>query len=1184
MALQSRPEPMNASPYHSKVKVSLKLSDPIFVAGGNVSGKMEVECRADSDSGLGIGVMMVELFAFQEITSRDHSATSTFIQARRLFQGPGLPPSNAVLPDYTPSPGDPPLPTHHHAARRGLTTFFFRFNLPSSSPASITFGPARIRYEVRASVGVALREEKRLVTDTREVHVVESWDQHALVQHLQGVAIVDGGDIWGRAMLVNSGMIAGESACVELQLKNHSQKWTSGVSLTVARTLYLANPPSGKPPLDISDIVTHVDFRGPEYTVPPGVEGVANLVVDIPRHARSVRGGLRLGEDGKASNALFEVRCVLSLRVELPPGSEEMCINITVPIHHSLAVPELSMSPQSLSPPPQAYLATPQHYALSPPIVPQSDIYTGLHYNVPLAATAPWSPAMQSVYPYSSPSLDPQLQYFSPPPQYLAPYALLPPRPLSAEPHPPIPYYDHDPPPGLPPTTARPPLPPLPISDQHPYLQPSEQSPAQLIDVQEGKGTRASRISETLHRSVRHRSVSPRSDRYPLPIPSQQQAFPITPPRIRPSAIQIPALPNPHDTQGLLHSPRPIPSPKQSFNRSLPRSENVCTLERMADEVVKNTSDLSTVIPKPETDKIGNNDFVSKTDLEINKTLPGPPVPSGKQRFAQPSRSRADTYFGADAREPAESRKSNDSIPPMPPTPPHAAITPVKFPRAPMEMSGIAAYLNKEPPGESGLDALERRLLAEVGTRRPEHDLRPDVRSIVQPIAIPTTAVPETMNDSAISSLTLANGLGKESDWERDHEQEQDRDSDERTHHPGSHQSDDDRDLRTQYGKPMREHPRKKATLNGSDSDRTGRPRERKKDKDGLAKQLRSDAKGRIAAWLGNIDTTIPPAVDDLASVASPSTSHFVSIANADPFLPPKADESHTPLDSQDSKMFSRREEASAVPNPKSSGFVTISTLKTTAGTRGSIIASDKSPNQIVGGKDNDTTTKQQIPSHPRPVQPLASKSPFDETTSNRNAIESPKPRFSQPKFNLHLAPGFLRSPPTVPDPDVKYDIRSARGGRGGKVAEVASIWASKATSPHSSATITKPRITPAPLPRKQLPNPPKVSPKSPATHVNASDPTGGQDGERRTKPTKASTVPAVISSSHAIPMLSSTASLARVSPAVARTKLAPSLSPAIESVSDARILSKTPQPARIHGDLAFGQARLRDLIKKYQG
>ncbi|KAH9983300.1 hypothetical protein BJV77DRAFT_954521 [Russula vinacea] len=143
---QSRPEPMNATPHHSKVKVSVTLSDSFYIAGHAVTGKMELESRADK--GLGLGIIMVELVAIEELTSRDHSATSTFLHTRRLFQGPGLPPSNAVLPH--PVAGEPPLLAHHHRARRGLTTFLFRLPLPHTSPPSIDFGNglARIRYEV----------------------------------------------------------------------------------------------------------------------------------------------------------------------------------------------------------------------------------------------------------------------------------------------------------------------------------------------------------------------------------------------------------------------------------------------------------------------------------------------------------------------------------------------------------------------------------------------------------------------------------------------------------------------------------------------------------------------------------------------------------------------------------------------------------------------------------------------------------------------------------------------------------------------------------------------------------------------------------------------------------------------------------------------------------------------------
>jgi len=54
---------MNATPHHSKVKVSVVLSDSFYIAGDAVTGKMELESRADK--GLGLGIIMVELVAIE---------------------------------------------------------------------------------------------------------------------------------------------------------------------------------------------------------------------------------------------------------------------------------------------------------------------------------------------------------------------------------------------------------------------------------------------------------------------------------------------------------------------------------------------------------------------------------------------------------------------------------------------------------------------------------------------------------------------------------------------------------------------------------------------------------------------------------------------------------------------------------------------------------------------------------------------------------------------------------------------------------------------------------------------------------------------------------------------------------------------------------------------------------------
>lgn len=161
-----------------------------------------------------------------ELTSRDHSATTTFLHSQRIFQGPGLPPSNAVK--AYPEPGDPPLPQDYHQARRGRSTFLFRLPLPENAPASVSFGGglARVRYELRASVGAWWKGERRLVTSRCELEVVEAFDDACMAEP-DVVVVAENGKFWMQGKVVGGFITAGESACVELQVKNHSTKKVS---------------------------------------------------------------------------------------------------------------------------------------------------------------------------------------------------------------------------------------------------------------------------------------------------------------------------------------------------------------------------------------------------------------------------------------------------------------------------------------------------------------------------------------------------------------------------------------------------------------------------------------------------------------------------------------------------------------------------------------------------------------------------------------------------------------------------------------------------------------------------------------------------------------------------------------------------------------------------------------------
>ena len=66
---------------------------------------------------------------------------------------------------------------------------------------------------------------------------------------------------------------------------------------------------------------TNVEIRTLRSIGCPGVEGIANLVFDVPMQARSLKGGLREGgEDDRVSNYLFEVRSTVTICLALGFG------------------------------------------------------------------------------------------------------------------------------------------------------------------------------------------------------------------------------------------------------------------------------------------------------------------------------------------------------------------------------------------------------------------------------------------------------------------------------------------------------------------------------------------------------------------------------------------------------------------------------------------------------------------------------------------------------------------------------------------------------------------------------------------------------------------------------------------------------------------------------------------------
>lgn len=77
----------------------------------------------------------------------------------------------------------------------------------------------------------------------------------------------------------------------------------------------------------MTDALVSIPFSGPEYCVPPGGEGVANLVFDVPWSAVSSMGALREGDPDRpqkrrgAEKLIFGVDCEVTVTVGLGIGA-----------------------------------------------------------------------------------------------------------------------------------------------------------------------------------------------------------------------------------------------------------------------------------------------------------------------------------------------------------------------------------------------------------------------------------------------------------------------------------------------------------------------------------------------------------------------------------------------------------------------------------------------------------------------------------------------------------------------------------------------------------------------------------------------------------------------------------------------------------------------------------------------
>ena len=387
----------------------------------------------------------------------------------------------------------------------------------------------------------------------------------------------------------------------------------------------------------------------------------------------------------------------------------------------------------------------------------------------------------------------------------------------------------------------------------------------------------------------------------------------------------------------------------------------------------------------------------------------------------------------------------------------------------------------------------------------------------------------------------------------------------------------------------------------------------RSKGKRNHARHLREAATGRVAAWLGRIDCTASPPETKTPPFSSPDVSlqDLPSPTDLDPHPLLRSPAVLVPEKSGTGKNEESPTKHDSIPT-RSSGFV------------------------LHAARDASSTF-----SPPPEKQSEITVSPRDGVTSSPETptMTSPGPSPLKPVLRR-----LMESPDKGHPVGNKYDVRSARGGRGGKVTSVAALWASLASQqqqenglspvtrqPEKAAGAFTPTLknaqqktTPEKDKNKERERerggdklPDRAPPHAKKRQEYAANANGMNVAEltaRRARMVKATSVPAVVSSSLATPVLSSTASLARPIQAAApypkrtyppaHTSFSPSSlvqspptlfaelsapSPQAESSpprTKTAIASSSTSPPKsppaVSNELAFGQARLKDLIRKY--
>ncbi|TKA52327.1 hypothetical protein B0A53_04795 [Rhodotorula sp. CCFEE 5036] len=332
-----------------RVALKIGLERQCYVAGQQIRGVLEVHSKT---KGLALGDIGIEFGGTEELRSRDHTSTRRLLTTRVDFQGNGLPPSNAVVPNAR------PVQAGFYPALPGRTRFSFVFDIPAEVPSSCTLGANAIkRYELRAFASSLFEGNVDIRTDKAEVRVVERWAdwregpwQEGLEKRAAEKLAVGGEDLLEIVVNVGRGdhverparlfwrgdpdlELEGKGRIeINATVRNLTKRHVTGFKVSLLRRLRILYPEDARPlvePPVVTDSVTSERYHGSDYDVRGECERDIVLVMQVPKdEAWTVRRG-----------SLFELDLVLRVEAECGFLQKPLAVEVPIWIAHPLSLP-----------------------------------------------------------------------------------------------------------------------------------------------------------------------------------------------------------------------------------------------------------------------------------------------------------------------------------------------------------------------------------------------------------------------------------------------------------------------------------------------------------------------------------------------------------------------------------------------------------------------------------------------------------------------------------------------------------------------------------------------------------------------------------------------------------------------------------------------------------------------------